>query len=68
MLNEDEDLFEFAFRRMIDLDKTISMHGRSILSAYSRVSKLPNVGIGFGGERPLIVDGAKTFNGFKFTV
>lgn len=65
MLNEDEDLFEFAFRRMIDLDKTISMHGRSILSAYSRVSKLPNVGIGFGGERPLIVDGAKTFNALR---
>ena len=47
MLYDENDLYEFAFRRMINLDKSLSVHGISTLSAYSRVSKLPNIGVGF---------------------
>lgn len=62
MLYKENDLYEFAFRRMTNLDKSLSIHGNSIFTAYSRVSKLPNVGISFTKKKTLLVDGARIFN------
>jgi len=61
-LNEEKDLLEFAFRRMIHSEGDLSNYGKVMFSTYSKVAKLPNFGVSFNSSKSLIIDGARIYN------
>lgn len=61
-LNEEKNLLEFAFRRMINSEGDLSDYGKVMFSTYSKVAKLPNFGVSFNSSKSLIIDGARIYN------
>lgn len=59
---DDSKLGEYTFRRIIDDDKNLSIHGRTLIETYSKVAKLPSISLSYKKTKPIVIDGAKIFN------